>query len=50
VDLPGAETRRIFGTPSKIFEIKDFNVILDTAIQQISTRFVSNEALMKDIA
>jgi hypothetical protein len=43
------ETRTISSSPSKWFEINVFNVIIDTAIQQMNSRFVSNEALMKDI-
>lgn len=49
-DVAPDQTRQILSSPKKKFEIEVFNVILDTAQQQISDRFVLNEPLLKDIA
>ena len=44
------ETRTIvLASPSKFYEISVFNVIIDTTIQQLNTRFRSN-SLLKEIA
>ena len=49
-ELATDESRQIQADPYKRFEISVFNVIIDTAHQQLSRRFHFNEELMTDIA
>jgi hypothetical protein len=49
-DIATDETRSLASSPLKAFQINVFNIVIDTAQQQLTRRFASNEQLMTDIA